>query len=355
MPNTNTTRTAFTSTRNFGVEIELTGLTTERAAAVLRAGGITATAEPTNHTTRSYWKVVRDGSVSNGCEVVSPILSGVDGLAQVRKVAALLAAAGATADRSCGLHVHVDGAGLSGKEIIHVAKRYAAHEAQIDRVMPASRRASRNSYCMGMDGLVSLLDTYDAQPTVDARSLCQRFGRYYKVNLSAFVVHGTLEFRQHSGTVNGDKIANWIMFCVTFVEDSRLAPVAPVAVAPVGRPVRRNAVSTKLDKLQTMLSRAGMYTVISAGSIAQELDIAEASVPSYISMFRMANPTLTVQARRGSGYYTQMNMPLPGAVVAMTAPAMAAPAPRRSTVGPFDSLPAEVRSFFAEREVEFSA
>lgn len=346
--------TTFTSTRKYGVEIELTGLTTQRAAEVLREGGINATAEQTNHTTRTYWKVVRDGSVENGCEVVSPILSGVEGLAIVRKVAALLAAAGATANRTCGLHVHVDAAGLSGKEIINVAKRYAAHEARIDRVMPASRRASRNSYCQGMDTLLRSLEIFDQQPVVDARSLCQNFGRYYKLNLAAFMVHGTLEFRQHSGTVNGDKIANWIMFCVTFVEDSRLATVVPVA-APVGRPVRRNAVSTKLDKLQTMLSRAGMFTVVSAGSIAQELDIAEASVPSYISMFRMANPTLPVQARRGSGYYTTMDMPLPGAVVALPVAAMPAQAQRATSADPFASLPAEVRSYYAEREVEFTA
>lgn len=344
--------TIFTSTRNFGVEIELTGLATEQAAAALRAGGINATAESLNHSTRTYWKVVRDGSVSNGCEVVSPILSGVEGLAQVRKVAALLAAAGATADRSCGLHVHVNASDLTGKEIINVAKRYAAHEAVIDRVMPASRRASNNGYCANMASIMQTLNTYDAQAIVDTHAMCQRFGRYYKVNLHAFVVHGTVEFRQHSGTVNGDKIANWVMFCVNFVEDSRLATVAPVATASVGRPVRRNAVSTKLDKLQTMLSRAGRFNVISADSIAQELDIAEASVPSYISMFRMANPALTIQARRGSGYYTTMNMPLPGATMPLPAPA---PVRQAAPLGPFDSLPAEVRSFFNERMVEFSA
>jgi hypothetical protein len=53
-------------------------------------------------------------------------------------------------------------------------------------------------------------------------------GRYNKVNLCAFLRHGTIEFRQHSGTMNVDKVINWIVFCVNFVETSANTSTAEI-------------------------------------------------------------------------------------------------------------------------------
>jgi hypothetical protein len=41
--------------------------------------------------------------------------------------------------------------------------------------------------------------------------------RYYKLNLSAINVHGTIEFRQHSGTVNAEKAVNWVKLTAGFM------------------------------------------------------------------------------------------------------------------------------------------
>jgi biotin operon repressor/nucleotide-binding universal stress UspA family protein len=356
MPNTTNTNTAalssFTSTRKFGVEIELVGLTMSQAAAALMGAGIEAYHEDTNHTTRAYWKVVYDGSVDGGCEVVSPVLSGVEGLEQVRNVARVLVAAGATVNRQCGLHVHVDAGDLSGQEIINAARRYEQNERKIDALMPRSRRDSNSSYCTSMARIVPNLSRFT--DTASPTSVCQGFGRYYKLNLAAYLVHGTLEFRQHAGTVNGEKIVNWIVFCVQFIEDSRIAPapapvVVPVVAAPVATvAVRRNAVSTKMEKLRAMFARAGQYMILSGSEIARELDIAEASVPAYITMFRAGNTHLTIQSRRNRGYYC--STPLTSSAP-VAAPA-ARPAPR--SVDIFANLPVAVRSYFAERELDLT-
>lgn len=45
--------------------------------------------------------------------------------------------------------------------------------------------------------------------------------RYRAVNLHAFCRHGTIEFRQHHGALNGDKVSAWITFVLEFVERSR--------------------------------------------------------------------------------------------------------------------------------------
>ena len=84
--------------RNFGIELEIAGITQARALAALQAVGVQACAEGYNHATRSHWKIVPDGSVREGFEVVSPVLQGQEGLntalapAQHRLVVALQSA-----------------------------------------------------------------------------------------------------------------------------------------------------------------------------------------------------------------------------------------------------------------------
>ena len=58
------------------------------------------------------WTAEADGSIDNSggghkCEVVSPILRGAEGLAQVAQVLRTLEAKGHRVNKSCGTHVHV--------------------------------------------------------------------------------------------------------------------------------------------------------------------------------------------------------------------------------------------------------
>ena len=38
-------------------------------------------------------------------------------------------------------------------------------------------------------------------------------GRYNAVNLESYRKYGTAEFRQHGGSINADKVCNWVIFC----------------------------------------------------------------------------------------------------------------------------------------------
>ena len=364
----------FNSTRQFGIEIEGTGLSVSQAAAALRNAGIPCEDNGYNHSVRPHWKAVSDASVGDGFEIVSPILSGVEGLEAVKAVAAALVAAGATVDRSCGLHVHVNARDLSSKSFANVARRYARFESEIDALHPRSRR--NNSYCQSVNDIVDDITRLEANG-YSTRELSQNIGsRYYKVNLVSFLRHGTVEFRQHAGTVDGTKMVNWIMFCVMFVEDSIIAPEVPATVTPApvatvlpvvsqiatvpGAPaMRSNAIARKFLRLLELLQNSTRAQCLQPSYIAQQLEIAAASVPSYVSMFRVAYPTVTVNAVYGGQGYWSPNAAafVTNATTPATAPVpapVAAPAPVAPRIdrGIYGSLPMHVRTYFVERALE---
>ena len=46
--------------------------------------------------------------------------------------------------------------------------------------------------------------------------------RYYKVNFCSYVAFGTLEFRQHSGTIEFEKMMNWVKITHMIIERANM-------------------------------------------------------------------------------------------------------------------------------------
>lgn len=213
----------------YGVEIEITerkadGSPIERSeiARAINSKGVAAEVQGYNHNTQNVWKVITDSSC--GFEIVSPILEGQDGLNQLKKVTEALNEVGAQVNINCGLHVHIDGRDLTKQQIGRVVLWYAKWEKAIDAMLPASRRANSNRYCQSLDYVVKPLSDalwqnnhrikFWSNPVgwVDGVN-----GRYSKVNLNSYIRYGSIEFRQHSGTTEFEKISNWIMLLQRFV------------------------------------------------------------------------------------------------------------------------------------------
>lgn len=206
-----------TVTRSFGVEIELKGLSCSAAARAISAAGITCYDESYNHLNRPHWKVITDASISGGCEVVSPILSGEDGLGQIQTVMTALRNAGATVDTACGMHVHVDARDLTGDEYVRTFAFYAERQDMMDLLVAPSRR--NNTYCGKYDA-ATIARAKDEASTLDKGDAGYRYGqgnRYYTVNLCSYTTHGTIEFRQHQGTLNGTKAVAWVRLLLAIV------------------------------------------------------------------------------------------------------------------------------------------
>ncbi|TXH11714.1 MAG: hypothetical protein E6R04_01300 [Spirochaetes bacterium] len=266
--------------RAFGIEIELKGATITSLRNKLFEAGF------------GNWSVVFDGSVDRGAEVVSPKLSGVEGLAEMEKVVTILREMGCFVDHQCGLHVHVDGAGLNPHTMANIVKRYAAFEGEIDSWITPERRKSENSYLNSVKGL-EIAPQYTTQATAN-----QAGSRYYKVNIQAFLRHGTIEFRQHHGTLSVEEISSWVQFCIQFVNNS--VCVVSVHTIPGNGTLRSNAIEHKFAAMSRLLLRGGTVRV---EEFAQALDCTPEAVPVYMSRFRTwLNIYDAIDTRRGVGY-----------------------------------------------------
>ena len=203
----------------FGVEIECLGFTRNSLIAAASSNNLTVKSENYNHEdhVRPIFKVVSDGSLvgENSQEVVSPVLSGTDGLDSLQKLCDALATVHATVNRSCGLHVHFGASNFSDEMYVRIVKNYQQIEKVVDTFMPLSRRANNSRWCHSLQGI-----DFSSCKTKDDVARAMNGNRYFKVNGQSIYRHGTIEFRQHSGTVEFAKIKAWVMFLAKLIEYS---------------------------------------------------------------------------------------------------------------------------------------
>lgn len=228
--------------QNFGVEIELVGITREKAATIIACYFSTAAW----HANREYgydawaakdrkgrvWKCVRDGSLSDGnggCEVVTPILQYED-MEDLQKIVRLLRENGGRADSSCGIHVHVD----ASKQTIDSLQRlmnFAVGRQDLfyEALNVADYRTAR--YCRKMNKNLLSAMKHDKERTNGSLERIwysplndgYHYGishshynntRYHGINLHAYFTKGTVEFRLFNGTTHAGKIKAYVQFCL---------------------------------------------------------------------------------------------------------------------------------------------
>ena len=223
-----TTRNSMT----FGIELEIAGMFCSDAARAMQNAGLSCHDNGYDHTVLNNWKVVPDGSVNNGCEVVSPVLTGDDGLTEVRTVAGILRAAGATVNKSCGMHIHigVDNA-LTTLEMARVIAAHQRWQAAFDALLTTDRLRNSAELYKGNTNYarkrtrrqaVRLADNWNTMPL---RDISRHETRYFALNVNAFYKYGTFEVRSHQGSTNGKNATAWIAFNTAFMQWAKRMPV----------------------------------------------------------------------------------------------------------------------------------
>jgi len=215
-------------------------------------------------TTTTQWRIKTDSSVGSrngfGLELVSPILEGDTDMYILKIFLKLLNELHCDVNRSCGLHVHVGVRDWGVKQFKNLAKRYVKFETAIDTVMPSSRNANNNQYCLSnarrYGSGVTLTEIFASiqrcRSTQQLKNYIQN-GRYYKLNMESFWKHGTIEFRHHSGTICPDKIENWVFVCMgmtKLADNNRAVKVKSTDVV--------NTYKDKLSIFMNGLSKSGL-------------------------------------------------------------------------------------------------
>lgn len=237
--------------QNFGVEIELTGVTREQAAKVIAdyfgtdaqfAGSAYQTYTAADRKGR-IWKAMRDGSIRTefrrpdggmeradsdySCEVVTPILQYED-LPDLENIVNALKAAGAVANESCGIHVHVDGANHTPESLTRLLSFAVGRQDLFYEALNVG--AERMNYCRKMDKSLlrrikqGELSREDMKQAWYSRANGGYDGgvseahynssRYHGINLHAYFTKGTVEFRLFNSTTEADTVKSYIQFCL---------------------------------------------------------------------------------------------------------------------------------------------
>ena len=156
-------------------------------------------------------------------ELVSPPLSGYQGLQTLARVLEVInQRSDSFVTQQCGLHVHHDARRLDINTFKTLAKLYIKYEPTLDELLPLSRRGTECCHCRSLRcftyNSTTPAPTNQSQRldrigrTRDKNELCYLwYDRYLKLNLSSHSLHGTIEFRHHSGTLKLEKTLHWLV------------------------------------------------------------------------------------------------------------------------------------------------
>lgn len=236
--------------QKFGVEVEMTGISRERAAKVVAEVLGTTPSRPdgTCYKTRTItdqaarkWKIMRDSSITpirndGGSETidqyrvefVTPPLNYED-IDLLQRIIRKLKENGAKPHSSCGIHIHVDGANHNPKSLRRLINFMTSRQNLIYEALEIGQR--EGSWCHKLN--TALLDEMKKDKELTKERAEQiwyssandgytggidhshyNHTRYHGVNLHSYFSKGTVEFRLFNSTLHAGKIKAYIQFCL---------------------------------------------------------------------------------------------------------------------------------------------
>ncbi len=236
--------------QKYGVEVEMTGITREKAAKVVAdvLGSTPSAPGFTCYSIRTIadqaarkWKVMRDSSIeperNDGTdddldeykvEFVTPPLRYAD-IELLQTIIRSLRKAGAVANGSCGIHVHVDGSNHDALSLRRLVSFMTARQDLIYESLEIGARANKWCHKLNSDLLAEMKKYKDISPERAEQIWYSSANdgyhggishehynstRYHGVNLHSYFTKGTVEFRLFNGTLHAGKIKAYIQFCL---------------------------------------------------------------------------------------------------------------------------------------------
>lgn len=220
--------------QNFGIEIELTGITRKKAAEIMAShfgtrayySGDGYDAYHAKDQSGRIWKAMSDASIDtrNGesVEIVSPICKHED-IGTIQEIVRQLRRAGAVANTSCGVHVHINAAPHNATTLRNITNIIASKEDLLYKAVKF--HTSRENYCHKTDyGFLDRLNRQPPRTLEQVKRLWYNGGdgsrhhyhnsRYHALNLHSVFQKGTIEFRLFNGTTHAGEIKSYIQLCL---------------------------------------------------------------------------------------------------------------------------------------------
>ena len=234
--------------QRFGVEIEMTGITREKAAEVVAKVLNSTPSAPKGSpyytrtikdSSRRSWKIMRDSSINEdvkkgrACdehkvEFVTPPLNYKD-IELLQNIVKELSNAGAFANSSCGIHIHIDGANHNPQSLRRLINFMTSRQDLIYEALEIGNRADR--WCQKLNS--AILSEMKKDKNISKKKVEQIWystandgytggvsythyntTRYHGVNLHSYFSKGTVEFRLFNSTLHAGKIKAYIQFCL---------------------------------------------------------------------------------------------------------------------------------------------
>lgn len=180
-----------------GIELEVEGLNE------IKNGSLTIPTEITKS-----WNLKQDGSLteSGGIEFTTCRLSGNAIKEEVERLTTWLnEKTNATISKNCGYHLHINCKDITDTQVRQVFLVYNQIMPYLRLMVSPSRR--NNEYCSQIYFEDAILDDTNVKRYSDSKFTTDR---YRDLNLCSLQKYGTIEIRLHQGTINAEKILNWV-------------------------------------------------------------------------------------------------------------------------------------------------
>ncbi|WP_195962542.1 amidoligase family protein [Clostridium tyrobutyricum] len=236
--------------QTIGMEIEMTGITREKAAEVVseflkgkirRVYDSYDTYKVTAQDNR-VWKIMSDASIrtmknekgtlvpedrSYSVELVTPILKYDKDIETLQELIRKLRHIGAVSESrlKCGIHIHIGAEKHTPATLKNLVNLMASKEDLIYKSLEIDPERVR--YCKKINEdlietinikkpktLEKLADIWYSGYGVESRERHYHTSRYHGLNLHSTFTRGTIEFRLFNGTMHAGKIRSYIVFCL---------------------------------------------------------------------------------------------------------------------------------------------
>ena len=269
----------------FGVEVEMTGITRRQAAEALAAYfgtsvhycGTYYDAWGVTDPEGKEWKLMSDSSIrgerkidfgyrstSDGeyqVEMVTPKLTYAE-LPKLQECVRRVRKAGAKANNSCGIHVHVDAANHNRQSLKNLIGIMYSKEDILFKALQVDPIRARD-YCQKVrEPMLRQAWTLSSDETTDLTQLEQvwyegnventdhyNWTRYYALNLHSVFYRGTVEWRCFNSTLHAGKVAAYVNLCLA---------ISAQAIAQRSTVMRKTHSENELFTCRVWLVRLGL-------------------------------------------------------------------------------------------------